>query len=87
MPASAADERREHVERMTSRPLHRDDRADHAERGEPDDTDPRAAIRQRTEHQAEEPDHDQHADPQRDLVVRPELLDREVPSATAACDR
>ena len=43
-----------------------------------DDADPAPPPRDRAEHEPEQPDHDQHADAQRDLVVRAELLDGEV---------
>ena len=68
----------ERIECVTRRPPDRDERADDAERGDADDTDRRPAPGERAEHEPEQADHDQHADAQRDLVVRAELLDREV---------
>ncbi len=77
-PGERADEGRQDVERVADWPLHRDDRAHDPERADPDDTDPRAAVGQRADDQPEHPDHDQHTDAQRGLVVRPELVDGEV---------
>ena len=53
-------------------------RTDEAERAEADDADPSPPPGDRAQHQCEQPDHDEHADAQRDLVVRTELLDGEV---------